>query len=335
MMRKLTVGLIVAGLLACAGHVQAQDNGRGDPLGLIASAAIQPFWSSGANFTVFEITSPVSDNAKPNSLHAIFFDATCVRQFSAPLPVTENGLLVFNSLNFDLDFNGLAVIARTENQIGLTPIPLEAPIHVRGHWVNFVNDHIRVIDPISVSAAESLPAQTWNPMRSGVDFVTPVQCSVFSTTLFLVCPSSTITGVGSTGTVTGVLPTDSGFPEAPRFAYGTTATSGIVGVIYDDDENPLRNIQVPCVCITPLSVTAISSVYGQASNTGASGLFYTELFTLPVPVPDKEPVSPAFTGYRSIVVSDSVWPGGSGDKFGRLTNGSSDAYRGSPAIGAR
>jgi len=319
-MRKLTVGLIVAGLLACAAQVQAQDNGTGDPLGLIASAAIQPFWSSGANFTVIELTSPVNDNL---NLHAIFFDATCARDQSIPLPVTRNGLLLFTPDDIGIAYNGLAAIARTPNDISMSPIPLDAPIHVRGHWVNFANDHIRVIDPISVAAAESLPQQTYNALRSGADFTSPLEGSTFSTTIFLVCPSST---------VTGVLPVSEGFPAAPRIAFGTTgASSGIVGVIYDDDENPLRNIQVPCVCITPLPLLNINSVYGNANATGPSGLFYTELFTLP----GTELPPAAFTGYRSIVVSDPLWPAGSGDKFNRLNNASSQGLRGLPAIGAR
>lgn len=328
-MRKLTVGLIVAGLLACAGQVQAQDNGTGDPLGLIASAAIQPFWSSGENFTVIEITSPVRSNT---DLHAIFFDNTCARDQSVPLPVTQNGLLLFTPDDIGIAYNGLAVIARTPNDINLSPIPLEAPIHVRGHWVNFANDHIRVLDPISVVAAESSPQQTYNPLRSGVDFTSPVEGSTFNTTIFLVCPRST---------VTDVLPAKDAFPAAPRIAFGTTAAnSGIVGVIYDDDETPLRNIQVPCVCITPLPVLDINSVYGQASAS-ASGLFYTELFTLESvrvdPETEEEILVPpaAFTGYRSIVISDGVWPGGTGDKFARLTNGSSFAYRGIFVEGAR
>jgi hypothetical protein len=321
--------LIVAGLLACAGQVQAQDNGTADPLGLIASAAIQPFWSSGANFTVIELTSPVNFNT---SLHAIFFDATCARDQSIPLPVTRNGILLFTPDDIGIAYNGLAVIARTPNDISLSPIPLDAPIHVRGHWVNFANDHIRVLDPISVAAAESTPQQTYNPLRSGADFTSPLEGSTFSTTIFLVCPAPTVVGSNEEVTsnrVTGVLPTSEGFPAAPRVAFGTTgATSGIVGVIYDDDENPLRNIQVPCVCITPLPVLSINSVYGQASATGASGLFYTELFTLPVSTTEKVLQPATFTGYRSIVVSDAVWPGGSGDKFSRLNNASSNALRG-------
>jgi len=328
MMRKFIVGMIAIGVLSCAGQVQAQNNGTGDPLGLIASAAIQPFWSSGANFTVIEITSPVNFNT---DLDAHFFDNTCAKDQSISLPVTQNGLLLFTPDDIGIAYNGLAVIGRSANSLTLTPIPLTAPIHVRGHWVNFANDHIRVLDPISVTAAESSPQQTWNPLRSGATFVSPLEGADFQTTIFLVCPGST---------VTGALPTTSGFPEAPRIAFGTTAaTSGIVGVIYDDDENPRRNIQVPCVCITALPVLTINSVYGNASATGSTGLFYTELFTLPGTPAGTPPVTPppaAFTGYRSIVISDAVWPGGQGDKFGRLHNASSSALQGIvPAVPQR
>jgi hypothetical protein len=326
MMRKVIVGLIVVGLLAFAGQVQAIDNGTADPLGLISSAAIQPFWSAGANFTIIEITSPEFFNT---TLHGVFFDDTCARDQSKPLPVTRNGILLFTPDDIGINYNGLAAIARTVNGISLVPITNDAPIHVKGHWVNLANDHIRVVDPISVAAAETgLPEQTWNPLRSGADWTNPFEDGVFHTTIILVCPSAAIANP-----VTGILPTASGFPAAPLIAFAATKPAALIaGVIYDQFEFPLRNVTVPCVCITPLPVLTINSVYGDPN--AFTSLYYTELFTYSI-IPGGPGLDPStnnavrtFTGYRNIVTTNASFPGGQGDQFGRLNNASASALQG-------
>jgi hypothetical protein len=321
MTKKAIVGLIVVGLLAVAGQVQAIDNGTGDPLGLISSAAIQPFWSAGANFSIIEITSPEFFNL---NLHGVFFDAACNRDQSVPLPVTRNGILLFSPDDIGIDYNGLAVVARTFNGIALTPITNDAPIHIKAHWVNFAADHIRVVDPISVDAAETNPPQTWNALRSGADWTNPIEGSVFKTTIFLVCPSSA---------VLAAVPVANGFPAAPLIAFATTKPNALIaGVIYDDDEFPLRNITLPCVCITAFPVLTINTVYGDPTATVA--FFYTEIFTYSI-IPGGPGLDPSqnntvrtFTGYRNIVVNSPLWPGGQGDQFGRLNNASGSALQG-------
>jgi len=312
-MRKAVMGLMVVALLLCAGQAGAQ-NGTGDPLGLIASGAIQPFWSQGANFAVIEITSPVGDNSGPGSvpaLHGIFFDASCVRQFSVPLPVTENGLLVFSpDDDLGVDYTGLLVIAGTLNQVSM--VPAAAPFHVRSQWFNFGGDWVREIDPIAVRSAES--TQTWSPLRSAASFASPLEDSVFHTEIFLVCPSPT--------TVLPVLPVSAGFPTAPNIAYAPTKSVALIlGVVYDEDEAPQRNITLPCNCSSMFPVLDINSVYGNP----ASNLYYTELVTYTGGTPPLLPNT--FTGYRSITVTaGGIWPGGTGDDFGRLNNGSAAAY---------
>ena len=82
-MRKLVIGLIGVALLLCTGQAGAVDNGTGDPLGLIAAGAIQPFWALGGNIAVIEVTSPVGNNF---NLEGIFFDANCVRGLLDPHP---------------------------------------------------------------------------------------------------------------------------------------------------------------------------------------------------------------------------------------------------------
>jgi len=323
MTRKVIVGLMVVGLLAFAGQVQAQNNGTADPLGLISSAAIQPFWSANPSFTIIEITSPEFFNF---NLHGLFFDAACNVDQSVFLPITRNGILLFTPDDLGINYNGLAVVAWSNDGLNLVPIDNDDPIHIRGHWVNFTEDYIRVVDPIAVDAAETNPAVTWNTLRSGASWTNPVEGLSHKTTIFLVCPSPAIANP-----VTGALATAKGFPPAPLIAFqANKALAQIAGVIYDDSEFPLRNVFVPCVCITPLPVLTINSVYGDPTATGPDG-FYTELFTYSIfPGGPAGPLSVnprTFTGYRSIVTIPG-WPGGQGDQFGRLNNASRAALQG-------
>ena len=89
-----------------------------------------------------------------------------------------------------------------------------------------------------------------------------------------------------------------------------------MGVIYDEDELPLRNVSVPCVCLTSLPVLTINGVYADPFVSPLAGLFYTEILSR----------SANFTGYRSIVVTAGSLAGGQLDDFGRLNNGSSSLY---------
>jgi hypothetical protein len=312
-MRKSVIGLMVVALLLCAGQAGAVDNGTGDPLGLIASGAIQPFFALGANIAVIEVTSPVGNNF---DLHGIFFDANCVQDFSIPIPVSENDVEIFSAKTaFGVNYNGLLVIAGTANQVAL--IPAFNPFHVRSQWVNLAGDFIREIDPISIVAAESgnppaIPQQTWNPFRSAASFGNPIEGAVFHTEIFLVCPSAN---------VTGVLLVADGFPAPPKFAFAFTKAAALIGgVVYNDDEVPLRNIFVPCGCLSMFPVLTLNPVYGDPTATNF--LFYTELVAFPYVAATPN----TFMGYRSIIVTAGVWPGGTGDDFGRLNNGSVNRY---------
>lgn len=323
-MRKVIVGLMVVGLLVCAGQAAAQPalpNGTGDPLGLIASAAIQPFWSLGSNLALIEVTAPVGGNI----LEVLFFDANCNFDFSIPILVTTNDVEIFSPDDFGVDYNGLAVIARAQpNFVGLTPIPANASIHVRSQWVNVAADWIREVTPITLLHPETNPAQTWNPMRSAASFGAPLEDANFHTEIFLNCPSTA---------VTASLPTPA-FPTPPRFAFAFTKNTALIaGVIFDSDEFPLRDIRVPCTCQSMFPVLDLSPVYGDPSVffPGQQQLFYTEFYTYSIFAANAntEAANPAtFQGYRGITVTAGVWPGGTGDDFGHLNHGSAAAYQG-------
>lgn len=190
-MRKLIVGLMVVGLLALAGPASAVDNGTADVLGLISSAVIQPFWSAGASFTLIELTVPT--NGFGDGYHGVFFDAACNRDFSIPITLTTNDILVFAPDDFGVNYNGLMTLALTRNNLTSFPIPDFAALHSRGHWVDVAADALRVVDPIAVYSPETAPpAQTWSPLRSAASWSNPLEDALFQTTIFLVCPSSAV-----------------------------------------------------------------------------------------------------------------------------------------------
>jgi hypothetical protein len=316
-MRRFVAGLTILVFMTLAGEVAAQNNGTGDPLGLISSAVIQPFWSAGADFTLIEITSPVFFNTANGTLHSIFFNSACTRLISRAVPLTINGIAVIDSDILGVpDQVGLVAIARTSDGINLIPIPqfpfaapdflFAGPIHSRGHWVSLAQDHINLVDPIAVGSAETVPQQTYSPLRSAATFTNPQNTATTSTTIFLVCP----------GPVVNLLPTAVGFPAPPSM------TNSIRVVVYNNEELQL-DTQVTCQCLTavPLATTAaFAGTYLTAPNPqddSLVNLWYTELFSFPF--------GASFTGYRSELSAGSF-------SFGRLFNASGQALSTIPPV---
>jgi hypothetical protein len=317
-MRKIIGVLVGVALVLMVGSAEAVNNGTGDPLGLIASGAIQPFWAADPDSTLIEVTSPLDDN----DLHVIYFNASCTRLISRSKSISRKGAIVISA---DADIvglgpagqtPGLAVIASTQVGLELLPIPNAGSIHVRGFWINAAADFVRVVDPIAVSSPDSLPVagrQTYSPLRSAASFGAPQDVAPFSTFIFLICPNTT---------VYNTLPVAFGFPAPP-----VVATS-VFGFLYDDDENFLLDFTLACNCLSMYQLSTISPLYGTLSP---SGLTYTELVTyntspgFPAPVcPNPDVVAcnpPAFTGYRAISVIGAL------DGFGRLANGAAYNYR--------
>jgi hypothetical protein len=238
-----------------------------------------------------------------------------VRQFSFPIPVTENGIAVFSTADFggEVNYQGLLAIARQGAADLLAPIPLSAPIHVRGTWVNFGADFQRPVDPIGLLASENL-AETYNVLRSAHSFVSPLEGATFHTEIFLNCPSPA---------VLSVFPVSAGFPPQPRTAFDLGGVA-VVGVVYNDDEEPLVDFFLPCACSSMFPVLTINPVFGDP--TKGSGFFYTEMVTYSLPIPAEVANPETFTGYRAVTITDVVWPGGTGEDFGRLNNGAAANY---------
>jgi hypothetical protein len=311
-MRRFAAGLTILVFMTLASEVAAENNGTADPLGLISSAVIQPFWSAGADFTLIEVTSPVSDNL----LHVVFFNSTCVRvNPSLPLFVSKNGIAVFDGDLFAApQINGLAVIARSTDGVTAVPIPrfpanwfLPGPIHSRGHWVSFTTDSINEVDPIAVASAEShinAPPgnqQTYSPLRTANTFTNPQNIGAVQTTIFLVCPSSAV--------YSHLSPT-AGFPATPP------VTTALQVNIYNNEEK-VFDTQIPCNCLTVRPLTGVlaapfAGFYGTPPTLQPDSdvaVWYTELFAF-------TPTNGRFTGYRGETGSFL---------FGRMFNASSFA----------
>lgn len=324
-MRRFAAGLTILVFMTLAGEVAAQSNGTADPLGLISSAVIQPFWSAGADFTLIELSSPVFFN-NDQGLHLVFFNSACARLVSRPIPLTINGIALVDSDLLGVPAgNGLVAIANTRDGFNLVPIPqfpfsplsvptfqFSGPLHSRGHWVSFANDHINVVDPIAVGSPETLITapplnqQTYSPLRSAATFTNPQNTATTATTIFLICPGAL---------VSSVLPASAGFPAPPPLA------SRINWVIYDNEEFVFDTF-VFCNCLTAVSLSA-----GQFAGTylGAPDpqpfslvpLWYTELFGSS---------GGSFTGYRGETGSFF---------FSRLFNASGAALGDPPVLGGR
>jgi hypothetical protein len=305
-------------LVLMFGSANAANNGTGDPLGLIASAAIQPFFSAGPDDTLIEVDSPLDDN----DLHVIYFNQFCNRLISRPKFVSYKGVIVFSP---DVDLaagppgctapglcNGLAAIGRTANNVSLSPIPALASIHVRGYWLNLGQDFVRVVDTIAVDSAETgvvVPAdkQTYSPLRSAASFVAPADVPPFLTTIHLICPNSTVYA-------------ESGL-FAPLFPNPPLVAVNLFGQLYNDDEDFIVDYFVACSCSSMFQLSTITPVYGLFAP---SFLTYTELTTYNVVGAAAPPAialnPPSFTGYRAIQVIGAL------DGFGRLANGAAYNY---------
>lgn len=294
-MKGLVAGLMVVGLLAVAAPAMAQgcaatnyfcNSGLGDPLSLAASGVLIPFFMAATgDVSILEIASPVGENgqvrtginpdantATGNSIHIVFFDATCNRTQSTGLDMSANDLALLDFRGFLAipAANGLAAIGH----LGATAfdlVPLTNPIHTRMYWFNVTAGALRlarVVEPIILDAYDAkqpsevtvgpTPAPSnqnlfyWSPLRTAATFFAPVDVAPLRTTLHLICPTSSIQGSlsNSTAANSGIFPafifpvfqapansTRTGFPgsyaaSGVPTAVNTSAGTGAIGALH-------------------------------------------------------------------------------------------------------
>jgi len=298
-----------------------------------------------------------------NPIHAIFFTATCARNGSTADEQTSKQAKTYISSASPLllTFNGLAAIGSSINQNDL--VPLNFPIHSRTHWIDVKTGRLRELEPIILDSFLTLnPAFLplvvnfgagasiglcgpgagvfagsinngfcWSPLRSAATFVTPQESASIAASLILICPRSSI----QSPTGGGVFPIAAGFPRLQNrdgsFGFNTSqvisgnSVSRLRGRIYDDNETLVRDIEVPCDCLTRTAVISIDAVYGlPPTNLGAHTVpvWYTELEST---AQTSDPITPdpsqhnSFTGYWNLEVA-----GQAGTLFHRLSNASLD-----------
>jgi hypothetical protein len=279
-MKKFLVVVTVLAMVVGLGTSPVAAQG-GDPVALIASAAIMPFWASGGTFTVFELTS-LADN---DEMHAFFFNAQCNRVFSMPFRMSEHDALVVFSDELGLDFNGLLAVARSTNNI--TAIPLQSAITARSHRVSIVADTIGIADAIGATQAEDT-TKIWNPLRSAASTITFP--GLLTTRWWFVCPTSHV-----------VADLGEGIPQLPPGA------NLIRFRVYDLDESPLFDAQLNCSCLTEINPAALAPFAFLFESR------YVEMVTYVSATPLQNP--PSFVMYRQLRFTA---PGGfAEDDFGR------------------
>jgi hypothetical protein len=331
--------MVLLMLLMVAGPAVAQ---TADPLGLVSSGAVLPYFGSQGSTAFGSATNAHSEPLSPGSMsflevaapvlgnlqfHMFFFSANCTRgPESVGLPLTTNDIQLFrldynNSLN---PVDGLVTAAQVDQSgFALIPIPIITPLHMRVLWVNAGEDFMRTLEPIAIQNAESLSVNgTWNPMRTGATFFAPLEGNGVTTTMYFICPRSTIAGhLGNPA-----------FPETVFPALVPPAPVGLTPLrlrVYDDEEGFLRDVQSTCDCLTVRTVTNLSPVYADA--TAAPFGTYTEVEGGDNVV-NSGLTDQSFVLYRAIRLEGAAGVGGGDlDLFGRMSGGNKFLLRGDPS----
>jgi hypothetical protein len=336
-----------------------------DPLSLAASGVILPFFGDpAAGFvSILEIASPVVPAGFTNPLHLVFFRENCSRDGSVGDVETAKQAKAFitSATRFQVNFNGLVAIGNSLQDNDLVPLSW---VHTRTHWIDVKTGRLRELEPIILDAFSALapgflplaeppddsasiglcnspsaPGGSgfcWSPLRSAATFVTPQETASVKATIYLICPTADIQGGNTVTTNSGVFNPANGFPRiqnrdgtfgfpARSVATGDNVTS-LRARVYDDDEALVRDITVPCACLSATPILSIDTVYSSPPvNLGANTVpvWYTELETTSVnPDPTSKPSLAqqfSFTGYWGLEVE-----GKAGTRFRRLSNASLD-----------
>jgi hypothetical protein len=271
---------------------------------------------------------------------------------ASPFLLNFNGLAAIAStvqgndllpLNFPLHTRAHWIDAKTGRLRELEPIILDTFLALSPAFLPLVENpgaggSIGLCAPGTGVFAGSLNnGFCWSPLRSAATFVTPQESAAIAATIYLICPTSDI----QTGSAAGVLANGGVFNPAVGFPRiqnrdgstgfpsrnvitGNNATA-LRGRIYDDDEDLVRDILVPCACLTSTKLTAIDTVYTlPPANLGAHTVpvWYTELEVQtvnPNPVVAGSSQQFSFTGYWGLEVT-----GHEGTLFHRMSNASLD-----------
>lgn len=295
-MRRLLVGLMVVGLLAVAAPAMAQSPGSSDPLGLIISGAVLPYFGTGPSGAVqsfLEAYAPVDGNA---ALHMFFFDTTCTRQGdSVHLPLTENDVEFVRVDNFgNTPTTGLITMGQVDaTGFVLEPIDVFTPVHLRVLWFDAARNNVRVLDPIAAQTFDNwwnfgFSLNSWHNLRTGAAFAAPLETTGVHTTLYLVCPNDNVIGTKATaalrtenrhdcllqGNPPGCVENSANdkifsdgraFPDLIPAAQVAGTSTPLRVRVYDDDEKFLRDVTTTCDCLTVKPVVSISAVYADAA----------------------------------------------------------------------
>jgi len=281
-MRKLMVGLMVVGLLSAAAPAIAQNNHFPDPLGLITSGAVLPYFGEGTlapgSLSFLEVYSPIFGTP---GLHAFFFDANCVKgPDSLPVPLSENDVAIVRVDNIGLNAkDGLITLGNSGNGGALlNPIGNLEAIHARMLWFNAATNSLRVLDPIAIATYDestqgSSPQNaSWSPLRSAATFFAPFETpGDLATTIYFVCPNTNIASSKSSA----AFP-ESRFPALIPTAQASGLTTPLRFFVYDIDEEPIRDFAGSCNCLTATPLITLNSAYTDAVR--APDGTYTEVF---------------------------------------------------------
>lgn len=176
----------------------------------------------------------------------------------------------------------------------------------------------------------------WSPLRSAATFVTPQESASLKASIILICPRSSIQS-NTGGGIFSVVPTatSGGFPRLVNrdgsFGFNSSqvitgnSVSRLQGLIFDDNETLMRDIEVPCDCLTNTPLVNIDTIYTlPPTNLGAHTVpvWYTELKstaqTADAITPDAAQHN-SFTGYWNLELT-----GNPATLFHRMSNASLD-----------
>jgi hypothetical protein len=312
---------------------------------------IPPFSFTNPLHTVFFFENCARDGSAGDVLTAK--QAKAYISSASPFLLNFNGLAAIGStiqgndllpLNFPLHTRTHWIDTKTGRLRELEPIILDTFLALNPAFLPLVENpgaggSLGLCAPGTAPFAGLNNGFCWSPLRSAATFVTPQESASLTASIILICPTADIQA-GSpasnpTGNNGGIFNPNAGFPRIQNrdgssgfpgrnVITGNNSTT-LRGRIYDDDEDLVRDIQVPCRCLTRTPILSIDTVYNlPPANLGSHTVpvWYTELETQsanPNPVVPGSAQQFSFTGYWNLDVA-----GHEATLFHRMSNASLD-----------